>query len=400
MAFPSWNSKSVNEIRFVTDSAGVAAIDAPELLNGKIFLSVKCHGYELPADGFGFRGVRIDANPGGSATVSLTRKNLAERLYRVTGGGIYADSLQFGDSPPITKPLLNAGVLGQDSVQSAIYRGQRYCFYGDTNLPGYPLGVFDTTGAISQLPGSGGLNPDVGLNLAYFQNQQGLARAVADMPGEGPTWISGPIVLQAGDQERMYATYTKIKPPLTAYHRGLCRWNDETESFEHLADYPAQRPENIEGHALLLGDEARPMLALCRPFPLTRFPATVEALADLDQWESLTCLTAGNRPEDGTISRNRRGEISYKWQRDSTAVDSAMQNRLVKAGKLAPHRTAPSTPRPRYGASPACPPRERELESLSQALDLHLHAGGRHLLPGRSLVCRGESSARPPGSMP
>ena len=46
----------------------------------------------------------------------IRRLNIARRLYRVTGGGIYRDSVLTGDPVPIREPLLNGQVLGQDSV--------------------------------------------------------------------------------------------------------------------------------------------------------------------------------------------------------------------------------------------------------------------------------------------
>ena len=42
------------------------------------------------------------------------------------------------------------------------------------------------------------------------------------MPGEGPTWLTGLVVLRtARDRERMFADYVKIRPPLEVYQRGL-----------------------------------------------------------------------------------------------------------------------------------------------------------------------------------
>ena len=45
----------------------------------------------------------------------IHRVNIAERLYRVTGGGIYADSVLVGDKTPLKEPLLDGQVLGSDT---------------------------------------------------------------------------------------------------------------------------------------------------------------------------------------------------------------------------------------------------------------------------------------------
>ena len=83
-------------------------------------------------------------------------------------------------------------MLGQDSVLNAVYQGKIHWFWGDTNRPGYPLGNFHSPGAVSELPGKGGLDPSKGVDLTYFVDENGFARPTCKMPGEGPTWITGP----------------------------------------------------------------------------------------------------------------------------------------------------------------------------------------------------------------
>ena len=46
---------------------------------------------------------------------------IAERLYRVTGGGIYRDTVLAGEQPPLREPVLNGQVLGQDTVIATPY---------------------------------------------------------------------------------------------------------------------------------------------------------------------------------------------------------------------------------------------------------------------------------------
>ena len=194
--------RTVNQIRFVTDSNGIAAFDEPGLFNRKVFFTVKSHGYEFEKDGLGYRGKALEITEGGSARLTIRRLNIARRLYRVTGEGIYRDSVLTGDKVPIREPLLNGQVFGQDSVVNAVYRGKIYWFWGDTNRPDYPLGNFHVPGATSELPDRGGLDPGTGVNLTYFVDDRGFARPTAPMPGEGPTWISGLVVLKDKDGAR------------------------------------------------------------------------------------------------------------------------------------------------------------------------------------------------------
>ena len=118
--------RTVNHVRLVTDSNGVAAFHEPGLMGEQVFFTVKSHGYEFPKDGFGFRGTALETKPGGTATLKVKRLNIAERLYRITGYGTYRDSVLLGRKPPVAEPLLNAEVTGQDSVLTAVYRGKTY----------------------------------------------------------------------------------------------------------------------------------------------------------------------------------------------------------------------------------------------------------------------------------
>ena len=124
----------------------------PGLAGEKVYFHVSSHGYEVPADGFGNRGVALTVELGGSAQIKIRRVNIAERLYRVTGAGIYRDSVLVGRAIPIRQPVLNAQVFGSDSVQNALYQGKLFWFWGDTSRPSYPLGNFHTPGATSVLP--------------------------------------------------------------------------------------------------------------------------------------------------------------------------------------------------------------------------------------------------------
>src|SRR5262249_47777809 len=130
--------QTVNNIRYYTDSNGVVAFDEPGLMNQTVFFHIKSHGYEFPKDGFGYRGQALAVAPGGKAELKIKRLNVAERLYRMTGAGIYRDSLLVGRAVPTRQPVLNGQVLGSDSVVNTLYRGKIYWFWGDTNRPGYP----------------------------------------------------------------------------------------------------------------------------------------------------------------------------------------------------------------------------------------------------------------------
>ncbi len=162
----------------------------------------------------------LHVTAGGAATLKIHRLNIAERLYRLTGAGVYADSILIGAKTPLKNPVLDGMVLGSDSVLNAIHGKKVFWFWGDTNRPGYPLGNFQVTGAVSELPAHGGLDPEVGVNLAYFTGANGFAKETMRMPGNGPTWLASLVPLtDASGRERLYGSYVKIEPPLKVYAR-------------------------------------------------------------------------------------------------------------------------------------------------------------------------------------
>ncbi len=269
---------TVDGTRLVTDSGGVAVYDEPGMMNRVIHFMVSSPGYELPADGFGFRGRMLTTTRGSSATLRLKRLNIAERLYRVTGAGIYRDSFMAARAYPIREPLLNAEVAGADSVLTAEYKGRIFWVWGDTTRPRYPLGNFHASGATSLPPGKGGLAPSAGVDLTYFTNKDGFAAEMCRMPGDGPTWITGLFTVEG----RLVASYIKVKPPLTAYKRGLAVFDDAKQRFVHLADLPFDAKAHPTGHTMTHGGH----IHFCHPFPLVRVKATLAAVKDAGAYEA------------------------------------------------------------------------------------------------------------------
>jgi hypothetical protein len=308
--------KTTNQVSYWTDSAGYIAINEPALWHQEVFFHVHSHGYQVPADFFGYRGVRLMVEPGQNTTVEIHRHNLAERLYRVTGADIYRDSLLLDQTVPMAQPLNNAHVTGADSVLSAVFQGKIYWFWGDTLVHHYPLGIFHATGAVSELPASHGIDEadrnasegshvdaasEHAVALEYFVDAKGIAKAVCPMPGDGPTWLEGLTVLPAADgtelvqapadiptvdtdqhappaadrpkSQRMFAGYAKIKPPLEVYERGIVEWNADKQEFElrlRFADDPSGYPM---GHPVMSQHDGQLYVYYCRPLPLVRIPA-------------------------------------------------------------------------------------------------------------------------------
>ena len=329
--------ETVHKLRFVTDSRGVAAFAEPGLMDQTVHFLIRSHGYEFPADGFGIRGKALRVTPGGSARLTIRRKNVAERLYRVTGAGIYRDSLLVGQAAPIANPVLNGQVLGSDSVINVFYRGRLRWFWGDTSRPGYPLGNFHVPGATSLLPADGGLDPDSGVDLAYFLDPSGFAKPTAKMPGNGPTWISGAAVLpDASGRERIYTGYVKIRNMLEAYDRGIAAWDDDGEQFEKVKSLPLDAAIVPDGHPFRHSVGGSEYLYFSQGYPLTRVRADAEHYLDTGTYEAFTPLVPGGRLDDPRLDREADGTLRYGWKADTPAVGVKEQADWIEEGLIRP----------------------------------------------------------------
>lgn len=283
--------RTTHQLRFVTDNAGVIAMDAPELMSHPVWFDVIGHGYEVPKDGFGMRGVRLTPEPGKTLRVEVNRVNIAKRMGRLTGAGLFAESQQLGDAAD----WQDSGIHGSDSVQNAVHRGRMFWAWGDTTMPGYPLGIFDMSSATTAIQPLAFLEPPLRLKLDYFTDAQGRQRGVAKMPGSGPTWVSAYVSLpDKTGTPHLVGSYVKIKPLMESYESGLCVWNDATSRFDLLrvlwtksAASPKQTPMP-DGHPALWKDEqGREWVLFGNPLPTLRCPATFEAWQDSSTWEIL-----------------------------------------------------------------------------------------------------------------
>jgi hypothetical protein len=232
---PMVELRTTSQIRLYTDSNGLAAFYEPGLMNRKVFFFVESSGYEFPADGLGNRGIALDARPGRTATLRIKRLNIAQRLYRLTGQGIYRDSVIAGRKVPVQEPLLNGGVCGQDSINNCLYQKKLFWFWGDTARVGYALGQFSTAGATSDINGHDYLDPDCGVNLKYFVDETGFSKKMFPLPDPGPLWIDGVMaVVNDQGQERMLCHFARHKDLGSVYERGIGVFNDSKQYFEPI----------------------------------------------------------------------------------------------------------------------------------------------------------------------
>lgn len=307
--------RTTHNLSFITDNAGVIAMDAPELMGRQTWFTVIGHGYDAPKDGFGFRGVRLTPEPGKTLRVEVVRSILAKRIGRLTGAGLFAESQKLGEH----LDWKDSGIHGCDSVQNAVHRGLLFWAWGDTNMPNYPLGLFDMSSATTAVNPLASLEPPLKLKFDYFTDDKGRQRGVAKMPGSGPTWVTAYVSLpDKTGAPRLVGSYVKIKPPMDAYETGLCVWNEGTSQFDLLRvlwtkyDASPKQTPMPEGHPAFWKDaQGKEWVLFGNPLPTLRCPATFEAWQDEKTWEVLkpqeTLVDADGakvKPHSGSIAWN------------------------------------------------------------------------------------------------
>jgi hypothetical protein len=334
---PMVELQTTSGIRLYTDSSGLAAFYEPGLMNQKVWFGISAHGYEFAPDGFGLRGVSLLTKQGTIEKLKIKRINIAERLYRITGQGIYRDTVLLGRKPPIAEPLLNAGVTGQDGILTAFYRGKLYWFYGDTSRLSYGLGNFAMTGATSAPPEK--LDPAVGFDLDYFTNTDGFVRPMAPMQGEGVVWLSGLVVLpDTSGRERMLAWFQRRRGLGSVLENGFVIYNDDKLTFEKLKVEPLDSPFYPTGYpSRVKADTGTEYVYFTAPYPALRVKADWKSYLDLSSYEGYTCLKAGTRfsGKDKTqLERDANGKLVWAWKRDTAPLDARQQDELIAAGRM------------------------------------------------------------------
>jgi hypothetical protein len=307
--------ETVNHVSFYTDNAGVVAFDLPELMGKETWLGVTSHGYTVKKDGFGFQGVRITPQPGKTVKVEVERLNIAKRLGRLTGAGLFAESQKTGKD--LDWP--ESGIVGSDSVQNAVYDGKMFWAWGDTMMANYPLGIYDMSCATTAIQPLKSFEPPLKLKLDYFRDDKGRARGVAKMPGSGPTWVSSYVTLKdKTGKDRLVCNYVKIKGHLEAYEAGLCVWNDQTQTFDKLkqlwtkSDSQPKQPIMPNGHPSFMKDaQGKEWVYFGDPLPKLRCPATFEAWQDSSTWEVLQPQESLVSAADGKAVKPHTGSIAW-----------------------------------------------------------------------------------------
>jgi len=313
--------KTTNNITLITDSAGWIAFNEPGLMNRVVYFSVEGPGYALPKDGFGFAGVRLTPVAGKTAEVKVLRTNIAERLCRLTGQGIYRDSTLLGHEAPLPRPNLFADVMGQDSVQVVPWKGRYFWIFGDTQRPNYPLGNFHSTAAWSDAPDKGGLDPEHGIHFEYITDDNDAVAKMLPVDEPGVVWLFGMCtVMDAADKEHLIAHYSRWRDLGKRLEHGLAELDETTERFHRIAvlgdEFEWQHPQH---NAVRAKGEEGDWIYFAAPFCQTRVKADYDSVQNTSAYESLLWSA-----EHG----------DYVWQNSQKPTSQKDEEQLIAEKKL------------------------------------------------------------------
>ncbi len=321
--------RTTSGLALITDNAGVVAFDEPGLLGRRVFFFVEGHGYERAADGFGIRGVAFDTAPGGSGSVKVRRLNIAERLYRITGQGLYHHSVRAGLPVPLKAPVYNAGVMGQDTAVAVVRDDKIRWFWGDTNLPGYALGHFGTSTATAGLPGRGGLDPAVGIDLRYAVDEKGLCRPTFPAGPPGAVWVHGGFTLKDPEgRERILTQYERVRSLTERLELGIAVFDESTERFTSLVTLDLKEERHPFGQAFRMSDGGVEYVVFALPYPALRVRARWEDALNPEAYEGFSCL------EQGAVRRDAEGRPEFRWRRGAPPWTPERQEDCVRKGLL------------------------------------------------------------------
>jgi hypothetical protein len=294
---PLISLKLPNEVVYWTDSAGVIAMDEPSLVGRQVYAEVTGHGYRFTGKTVLGLGVMLRVEPGQTKTLEVERDILAERLYRLTGEGIYRDSLLAGLPLPLQDSFPEAQVMGQDTVSAALYRGRIFWIWGDTIGPSFFNG--QVTAATSDPKD----DPSIGVHYHYF-TANGRVKGMLPLPRKGLVWIEGLFtVTDPSGAERLLATYTRQDGLKFPDECGLALFDDRKEVFEPFSELPCTR-DHTSSHPFLHD-------GYWYLYPFLRVPNRWDAVREPARWEKREIRLPANLPAD----RNRPASIAWNAYR-------------------------------------------------------------------------------------
>lgn len=313
---------TVNEIVGVTDNAGWMAFDEPGMMGRDVCWTVSGPGVERSKDGFGYASFRAIAEAGKTVKLEVKTSNVATRVGRLTGTGLYRDSELLGlDHPPLETGAVR--VSGQDSVQAVLYQKQIFWLWGDTSTIEYPLGNFHTTCAWSPRE----IDAERGIIFDYLTDSSDPKKLRKMLPSNEPgaIWMFGLMGLTDVDgNERMFSGFSRQQGLVPADEKGVAEFDRKMGVFRKISDVSKDEKWRYpHGHAVRAKTRDGDHFYFTSPFASVRVRADVSAIADPQQYEMLWF---------------DQDHETWKWQREHGVTDQRKEAELLRNARMKPEQ--------------------------------------------------------------
>lgn len=302
--------KSSEGEEYWSDNFGYVAIDDQDLLGKEL-------GFKLSTDGYESQDFKVKLEKGKEQILQVERRNIAERLYRSTGAGSYYHSTLLGYKAPVDRPHIDGLVMGQDTLNATVYKNKVFWIWQDTSRPAYPLGNFNNSGALADLPSQGNISQDLGFNRKYFVDGEGFSRAMTPgfEPANEPTWMGNLVTVpDASGNEKMFGLFGKAVAEADIGKRGWGVYDDASATFKEIANPP--RAEYVAGSVLEpLGDpvKVRHGTVDFLYYGTMRVPAKAESVLNFDAYETYSPYESRSKK----LAKNLDGSINYAWRKNA-----------------------------------------------------------------------------------
>jgi hypothetical protein len=330
----------LSQVKYYSDSNGLIAFNEIGLMNKNVYFEISSEGYEYPLNMEGKRSVTLFCNAGDSIVIKLRRKNVAERLYRSTGLGIYRDSQLLNEDLPIENPIINAEIIGQDSNLATIYKGKIFWVWGDTFLPPHYNGNFSVSAATSLLPEQGGLDPNKGVNYEYFVDKNGKSKPMIKLTKPGYIWFDWiTSIKDVEGNEKLVAKYANVNSYFENYERGIAIYNDEKQIFENYKSIPEWISEQHTCQHPFIGvEDGQRFMYITAEFNFLKVKHEIQELASPNNYYAFTCLKEGAKFDllNPQLDRDKTGKLLYDWKLNTEAIGLTKQEQLISKGHIKP----------------------------------------------------------------
>jgi hypothetical protein len=188
------------------------------------------------------------------------------------------------------------------------------------------------------MPGQGGLDPSLGVNLDYFVNPaNGWAKQMMPVSDPGAMWIDGVFTVHDdGGQERLFGRNARYLDLATNVEQGLALFNDNTQTFQRFQSYSLDAPITPQGHSFRHSENGQDYIYFSLTYPNVRVPATWNDVTHIANWEAYTPLRANSRYDANNppLDLDESGNLIFGWKKNTDPLSYEMLEDLVQRGHV------------------------------------------------------------------